>query len=169
MAREWTGEKRHGLLHLVQHHGYPTPLLDWTESPFVAAYFAFNRIPKNPASEGDIRIFALDRESFTNSSYPSADHTYDFAPALSVLNLPFRDNQRAVPQQSVQTFTNTYDPEMLIDIWQEAEGCRYLTKIDIKKSGRNVIMSELERMNITASRLFPGLDGLCQTLKENYF
>jgi len=30
------------LAHL-RHNGFPSPLLDWTQSPYVAAYFAFAR------------------------------------------------------------------------------------------------------------------------------
>ena len=153
---------------LVQHHGYPTPLLDWTYSPYVAAFFAFREIQKNSKNKAFTRIFVFDNKLWQQHWKNSLMLNTAFL-HLSVIEFMAIDNLRLIPQQSVTTVTNISNIEGYVKFRESTKSCKYLTAIDIPVSERNKVMQELSFMGITAGSMFPGLDGACEELKEKYF
>lgn len=155
-------------LNLLQHHGYPTPLLDWSYSPFVAAFFAYRFRRSRSPDDGSVRIFCFDKEAWTQDFQQIQSMAFA-RPHFSVMEALTIENLRAMPQQSVSSVTNLDDIETYLLGCQERTGREYLRAIDLPFSERRKVMEELSLMGITAGSLFPGLDGACEELRGRYF
>ena len=156
---------------LVQHHGYPTPLLDWSYSPYVAAFFAYRRITSETvamASPGDkVRIHVFD-QALWKSDIQQSFHLATGGLHFSLGEFLAIENERMIPQQAASTVTSVDDIESYIKS-RESAGKNYLWAIDLPVRDRDRIVQELRFMGITAGALFPGLDGACEELKERNF
>jgi hypothetical protein len=154
---------------LVQHHGYPTPLLDWTYSPFIGAFFSYRTLKReNMHDDSFVRIFVFDKREWSRD-FPHFGLISPAPPHLSFLNALAINNSRMVPQQALSSVTNIDDLENFIKSRQKTKSKTYLEIIDLPTSARPVVMQELSLMGITAGSMFPGLDGACEQLRERYF
>ena len=157
---------------LVQHHGYPTPLLDWTFSPYVAAYFAYRGIDKERLDRADnndyVRIISFDAVEWSKDFKPVTDCASYF-PHLTVGTYLAIENERMIPQQAASTMTNIDDIETFVLREESNRSKKYLQAIDLPVSERNKVLKELRFMGITAGSMFPSIDGLCEGIKEKNF
>lgn len=155
-------------LNLAQHHGFPTPLLDWTYSPYVAAYFAFSGVSKDSAVNGNVRIFLLDRNRLVKNS-PQIQALTFVMPHLSILEALSIENERATPQQGLLTVTNVHDIEGFVQKIEAKSKAEILQAIDLPRSLANDVLAELRLMGITRSAMFPGIDSICDDLRERLY
>lgn len=155
-------------LAFIQHHGFPTPLLDWTLSPYIAVYFAFREVIDQHPTSDYVKIFLFDANAWVTTFNQPLDlrSPYDFISIIRpyAINIP-----RILPQMGVFTASNVDDMEEYIETKEKETQKRFLytSKISVKEKPQ--VMRELNLMGINEMSLFPGMDGICRTLKTLIF
>lgn len=174
-------------LALAQHHGLPTRLLDWTNSPLVALHFAtadFTKFDRDgmiwAVSYWETKkylpeqlIQVMKREGMNMLTPELLDYEADSFERLLELNIepyvvffePPSIDQRIVTQYAV--FSMMSNPNILISDWLPAKDVSWF-RIRIPANLKWQIRDRLDQANITERVLFPGLDGLAMWLKRHY-
>jgi hypothetical protein len=180
---------------LMQHHCAPTPLLDWTESPFVAMYFAVEEKAeeKRHAQGFCSAVWAINSEWLDKKSQevlktksvpfplgdPSPTEVAQYknhllkgtvaAPCVLRIDPPI-SNARLFAQRGFflcKLIDEATIAQLLMSMMMHPVHTKrpVIRKLEIGSGFRIEFLKRLRAMNIHRASLFPGLDGLGYSLK----
>ena len=152
----------------LRHNGFPSPLLDWTYSPYIAAFFAFN----DEANSERCAVFIYIEQPSGVKSYRGSD------PRINVFGPYVKTHKRHFLQQSwysvaVQGALNVPDPvdyskQQIISheeiLKSKKKDQDIIIKLTLPRSERKSVLNYLNKYNINLFSLFQTEESLLKTI-----
>lgn len=175
------------MLFLMQHYGVPTRLLDWTENPFVALFFATeNARDESAGAEKDAAVWIINPIELNKRTFPTrsnadrilgayAGELNGLRPASRVDAIDVKtpcaifgvhNTPRIVAQRgSFVLYGNdvaSMDSQAVLKLTED----KVLRKIVVSGSSKRAIFSHLFNMGISDSVVYPDLEGLSREIRN---
>ena len=179
-------EDRASWLFLMQHYRLPTRLLDWTESPLIACFFATQEdqaAKDHPYTiqETDGAIFALSPYRLNRDQIDSSTLVLPDDPKASIIiDRAFSSNGKDTPRVvairpsevdlrlTVQLSAFTLHGGK-ISLDELPSSSDYLYKFNVPSNCKTSLREQLQHLGIRASSIFPDLEHLAQDVAETEF
>jgi hypothetical protein len=169
-----------------QHYGVPTRLVDFTESPYVALYFALEAY--DPASKADFAVFALDYSAVMENSISVIKSKHSsFSETRQTINSkqdkvfdevvdpisydivwvtePKRHNERLDRQGGCFVLSGNSDKRFADALDLPVYGACEFIKYVVDKSLYKGIFALLRKMNVTSKSVYGDLNGLARGIR----
>lgn len=146
---------------LAQHHGLPTRLLDWTDNPLAALWFACED-KQYQRKDGSVWIFLTEQDDIISANeYNTID---PFSIKKTRVLKPTHLTQRLIAQNGWFTVHKYLkDEDNFVAFNNNKAYKQRLIRIDIKNKEK--IKKQLDILGINYFKIYPDLDGLTKYLK----
>jgi hypothetical protein len=172
-----------GWWELMQHHGAPTRLMDWTTSPFVAIWFALDG---HKDGDGDMALWIYDHANASVNLQQEiarvrACEDYELLDDRQVQNrlvtfvmearkgilVPARPRQfaRAVAQQSILTVSPDIGVGRPASWWMRS---KLATRIRLREEWKPEMQAACQSMGLSRVGLFRDLDSLGRSVAQDF-